>query len=262
MPLYARHGASRCGRLLVMHGSCDTQGMRQARRFAGRWLSHEPSAHAGVAFLSHARPSLREALDALAVHRHTRRIVVLPLFLAMGQHVGRDIPLAVEQARLRHPRVEFRIAPHVGADPASMANILRMRLETVEKHLRHIPPEAMAGILLAHGGKDPRTQDELSALMRHLRRLCDIPRLELACTAGAPQLERSLHHLWSTNVRGLVVLPHLLFPGARMTIIKQRCEQWLKHHPEMELRYTAPLASCPTLLSLLARHAQRFEEDI
>ena len=87
-----------------------TDGMRRAA--AAPVVTH--------AFLEFARPDLGEAV-AQAVGAGCRRIDVLPLFLNTGNHVVRDIPELVRQARGDHPQVEIRLLRHLGAHPDYVA---------------------------------------------------------------------------------------------------------------------------------------------
>lgn len=102
--------------LLVAHGS-----RRAASNDEVRDLTRALAAQAGgrfdnvaCAFLELADPSIPEGLEA-CIRQGARRVVVLPYFLAAGRHVVEDIPALVEPVRKRHPQVEIRIAPHLGA---------------------------------------------------------------------------------------------------------------------------------------------------
>ncbi|MFZ0487385.1 MAG: CbiX/SirB N-terminal domain-containing protein [Arenicellales bacterium] len=103
--------------LLVAHGSrvseSNTEFEALARRLAG-----EPKSGGGVAhaFLELARPSIPEAIDALA-GSGTRRIVVVPYLLSAGRHVKEDIPALAEEARRRHPHLAIELTDHFGALP-------------------------------------------------------------------------------------------------------------------------------------------------
>ena len=66
-----------------------------------------------LAFLEFMTPTLPEALDALA-QRGIIRVEVIPMFLAQGGHVKRDLPVLLDEARTRHPQLDIRLAPAVG----------------------------------------------------------------------------------------------------------------------------------------------------
>jgi len=53
----------------------------------------------------------------------TGTVVVVPLFLAQGEHLKRDLPAMVASIRERHTQTEFRIAPALGDSPEIVAAI-------------------------------------------------------------------------------------------------------------------------------------------
>lgn len=60
-------------------------------------------------------PSLEQAV-ARAVADGAREIVVVPFFLAPGNHARVDIPAIVDGARSLHPAVHFRLTDVLGPD--------------------------------------------------------------------------------------------------------------------------------------------------
>jgi sirohydrochlorin cobaltochelatase len=66
------------------------------------------------AFLQLSAPLIPEVIQRL-VADGADEVVVFPFFIAAGSHVRTDIPTIVEEARKAHPRVRFRVAPHLGA---------------------------------------------------------------------------------------------------------------------------------------------------
>jgi sirohydrochlorin cobaltochelatase len=62
-----------------------------------------------LGFNEFCAPSLEESLGQAALE-YRRVIVVTPMLTAGGEHAGADIPAAIERARIRHPRIDFRYA--------------------------------------------------------------------------------------------------------------------------------------------------------
>ncbi len=58
-------------------------------------------------------PDLGTAIDALLADG-VERITVVPIFLAQGGHLKRDLPRLVDEIRERHPRCQIRLAPPAG----------------------------------------------------------------------------------------------------------------------------------------------------
>jgi sirohydrochlorin ferrochelatase len=81
------------------------------------------------AFLEINRPNLREAI-AEAVAQGAELVNVLPLFVNTGNHVVRDLPQLVADARAHYPHVEIVLLRHVGAYPAYAAAIEAIVRET------------------------------------------------------------------------------------------------------------------------------------
>lgn len=73
-------------------------------------------------YLEITDPDIPTAIDE-AVATGVDRVVVLPYFLHPGNHTGRDIPEAVEAARIRHPDATIDLADFFGADPALVATL-------------------------------------------------------------------------------------------------------------------------------------------
>lgn len=69
------------------------------------------------AFLEINRPTLIEAI-AQAIEDGAERVNVLPLFVNTGNHIVRDLPWLIAEARGRYPEVKIQLLRHVGAHPA------------------------------------------------------------------------------------------------------------------------------------------------
>lgn len=73
-----------------------------------------------TAFLEFATPSLEKSITD-CVKEGVTHIVILPYFLASGNHVTLDIPAAVAQMSMMYPDVKMELKKHVGsADGMSM----------------------------------------------------------------------------------------------------------------------------------------------
>ena len=71
-------------------------------------------------FLELMRPTFDEAVDLL-VARGATSIVVVPIFMAAGTHINKDLPLLAAQAMDRHPHMAITLAAPVGEAPAVLA---------------------------------------------------------------------------------------------------------------------------------------------
>ena len=76
-----------------------------------------------LAFLEFMSPSLDEAAAKLA-DKGIKTVIIVPLFLAQGAHLKRDLPAMVENIRKRHAKTEFRVTPALGEAPEIVAAIV------------------------------------------------------------------------------------------------------------------------------------------
>ncbi len=79
------------------------------RRLGARW----PALRLSAAFLEINAPSIPEGIDFHA-EAGAGRIILLPYFLHLGNHVQRDLPGFMEEGRLRHPHVDISLSDHLG----------------------------------------------------------------------------------------------------------------------------------------------------
>jgi sirohydrochlorin cobaltochelatase len=75
-----------------------------------------------LAFLEFMSPTLEEAAAQLA-EKGCEEIAVVPLFLAQGTHLKRELPSLIAKIRKRHGKIDVRITPALGDDPEMVAAI-------------------------------------------------------------------------------------------------------------------------------------------
>lgn len=99
--------------ILFAHGARDPEWAAPLARLREAVLAREPALDVRLAFLEFMQPALAEAIDACVAHGASA-IVVLPVFLAQGGHVKRELPDLLDAARRRHPAVAIELRPAVG----------------------------------------------------------------------------------------------------------------------------------------------------
>ncbi len=75
-----------------------------------------PELRVELAFLEFMQPDLQTCADRLLADG-CEDIVLLPMFLAQGGHLKRDVPLLVSQLQRRHPLARFELVEAIGEAP-------------------------------------------------------------------------------------------------------------------------------------------------
>ena len=104
---------SKAALILFAHGARDPEWAGPMRRVSAALGQQAPELRVELAFLEFMRPSLREGAESL-LGDGFERIVVLPMFIARGGHLKRDVPLLLDELRRRHPQVTFELAGAIG----------------------------------------------------------------------------------------------------------------------------------------------------
>ena len=75
-----------------------------------------------LAFLEFMSPDLDEAAAKL-VDKGIETVIIVPLFLAQGAHLKRELPEKLAKIRKRHAKTEFRVTSALGDSPEIVAAI-------------------------------------------------------------------------------------------------------------------------------------------
>lgn len=113
------------GLILFAHGSRDPEWATNLNRVRAAVHERSPDLPVKLAFLELMQPDLRDTAEAL-IADGIRRIVILPMFIAQGGHLKKDLPALIEALRTRYPQVVFEQAAPVGeADSVVQAMALQ-----------------------------------------------------------------------------------------------------------------------------------------
>ncbi|MBL8520505.1 MAG: CbiX/SirB N-terminal domain-containing protein [Betaproteobacteria bacterium] len=102
--------------LLLAHGSPEPGWALPFEAIRARVAALRADAPVGLAFLPPATPGFDDVVGNL-IEGGARRLVVVPLFLARGGHVVRDLPAMADAARTRLG-IGISIAPVLGESDA------------------------------------------------------------------------------------------------------------------------------------------------
>lgn len=102
--------------IIVAHGSRKASSNEEVKVLGEKVKSLQDKDYAYImtAFLEFATPSLEESLHS-CVDKGVSEIVILPYFLASGNHVTRDIPEVVQKIQSSNPQVKITLKEHLGS---------------------------------------------------------------------------------------------------------------------------------------------------
>lgn len=104
---------SKTALILFAHGARDPEWAAPMGRVRAAVKAQAPDLRVELAFLEFTAPNLRDCAESL-VSEGFERIVVLPMFLAQGGHLKRDVPRLIEELRERNPQARFELPCAVG----------------------------------------------------------------------------------------------------------------------------------------------------
>lgn len=104
------------GIVLFGHGSRNPEWAKPFHAIREALRARAPRTPVAIGFLEAMRPTLDEAIDAL-VAQGVDAIDIVPIFLASGGHILKDLPQLAASAMDRHPGIDINVAPPAGESP-------------------------------------------------------------------------------------------------------------------------------------------------
>lgn len=108
------------GLILFAHGARDPEWAAPVRRVQTAIRQRAPGLRVELAFLEFMAPDLA-ACGADLVAAGCRDIAILPMFIAQGGHLKREVPELVAALAATHPATRFTLRPPVGEAEAVIA---------------------------------------------------------------------------------------------------------------------------------------------
>ncbi|MGB8856024.1 MAG: CbiX/SirB N-terminal domain-containing protein, partial [Burkholderiales bacterium] len=99
--------------VLFAHGARDPHWAQPFEKIRARMLAQLPATDISLAFLELMQPSLADAVTSLA-QRNVSRITLIPLFMAQGGHLKKDLPLMLDDIRRDNPGMVINVTPPIG----------------------------------------------------------------------------------------------------------------------------------------------------
>ncbi len=104
------------GLILFAHGARDAQWAEPFRHIQQRVSALCPESRVELAFLELMTPSLAACVEQL-VAAGLLQITLVPLFMAQGGHLKKDLPQLIETIRNHHPHCSIRVTQAIGESP-------------------------------------------------------------------------------------------------------------------------------------------------
>lgn len=101
--------------ILFAHGARAEAWAKPFRRLQQMLQSQKPELRVELAFLEFMSPNLQDLVQQLEAEG-IRQIHLVPIFLGQGGHVMRDLPLMIDEIKLKYPHIEIKKAEAAGED--------------------------------------------------------------------------------------------------------------------------------------------------
>ncbi len=235
--------------LLVGHGSRGREGNKETINFAAQWREQHPEWRIEVCFIEHADVLLDEGLDRAA--RGAKKVIAIPFILNAAGHVKMELPHALEEARVRHPGVEFIVTRHLGMGREIFA-VLQGQLERLMKQLAMPDPMTTGVILLGRGSSDAGANGELAKMARWIFEENDHELVDLAFTGVTwPRLETVVQRQVKLGMMQIAIVPVYLFTGVLIERIQAQAERLKQQYPQIAFAVGSHFGFDPGIFTLL-----------
>ena len=242
--------------LLVGHGSRRASGTSEFEQFVAAFAEREQLHRVAFGYLELSKPSLDEAIDAIA--EEVGHVVLVPVFLFLAGHVKNDLPLALERARERHPRVGFSAARPLGVD-AALCDLAWQRFENAlnSDTTRRVQLDKTACLLIGRGSSDPDANADFFKAARFISEGRGLLRME-PCFLGIaqPDVASGLELLSRLRPATIIVSPYILFAGRLLERLTATVDEFRKSHPWIRVEIAHHLDSHEAVLRTVADRAQ------
>jgi sirohydrochlorin cobaltochelatase len=109
--------------ILFGHGARDARWREPFDRLVELWRAQHTGTPVQLAFLEMMKPSLDEAVGALADQGATQ-ITVVPVFFGQGGHLRNDFPVLLSGCQEKFPQISLSATCAVGEDAAVLQAIV------------------------------------------------------------------------------------------------------------------------------------------
>ena len=113
--------------VLFAHGSRDPKWAEPFKAIQALIHAQAPDMPVELAFLELMEPGIQECLIELA-NKSVKRISIVPIFLAAGRHLRKDLPALVAPIQKQYPDLVINVTAPIGDIPEFQAAIAKLAL--------------------------------------------------------------------------------------------------------------------------------------
>ena len=117
--------------IVLGHGSRNKATVGEFEETITRYKMLYPEESVSCAFVEFSSPLLEDAVETLLEEEEIETLVIVPLFLSIGNHLTSHLPKRIEALEKQFPNVVFKLARHIGADPL-ICTIIKVRSDEVK----------------------------------------------------------------------------------------------------------------------------------
>jgi sirohydrochlorin cobaltochelatase len=114
--------------ILFAHGARDPEWASPMRRVQAAIRQQAPEMSVELAFLEFMTPDLPSCVAA-QIAAGAGKVVILPMFIAQGGHLKREVPEMLAQLRSTWPDVEFILGRAIGEEESVVQAMARAALD-------------------------------------------------------------------------------------------------------------------------------------
>ncbi|MFQ5508452.1 MAG: sirohydrochlorin chelatase [Leptospirillia bacterium] len=243
--------------LLIGHGSRNPAGNVEFLAFVDRLKGRLPDQTIVPCFIELADVLIPEGIER-AVALNATRIVCVPVILLAAGHVKMEIPEILEDARKKHPGVEFVYTRNIGVCDQTV----RMMAERVAEVEPHTPDPATTGVLvLGRGSSDPDANGDLAKITRLFWERTDYDMVEFAFVGiTRPDLPGGVEKLIRLGASRVIIAPYFMFTGVLIERIDTMVKGFTGQYPDTSFTVSKYFEFHELLLDVIAERIRQGNE--
>ncbi|HTV87497.1 MAG TPA: sirohydrochlorin chelatase [Stellaceae bacterium] len=215
--------------LLCGHGSRDAEAIAEFEAAAVALRPRLAGREFAIGYLEFARPTIGDALAALAA-RGAARIFAIPAMLFAASHVKNDLPWEINTFAAAYPNIDVRFGRDLAIEPKL--------LEAAAGRIAAAAPgrrDETLLVVVGRGTNDPDANSNVSKLARLLWEGMGFGWAEAAYSGVAhPRVDAALDRAACLGFRRIVVFPYFLFTGVLVKRIYAETDAAAARFPDIE----------------------------